>query len=392
MYINIFLSQLVVLLLCGIVIIAWARRFKLPETLFLVVLGLFLGKAQIGGNKLFELPADFINVIIVIALILVVFDSAQKIRIKALDNINISIMRFTLFSFFANFILITLLVNQLFDISWSIAALFSIIISSTSPGILFSKMNFKPSKATTLLFLESEINTPLMFLLSFIIIDLYRISTGFGFSILPSLGDFIQLVVIGAGVGLIFGIVLFKLFNHRHSEHYPGIYLFVLSLLAYVVAEALNGEGLFSVFVLGLIFANTTIKKKDELKEFSTVISLFIEIMSFVLIGLVIDLNLSLSFILLSLGVFIVYLAIRYVCVMNLIKDYDDLFFDRIFITLTDLKGMGPAVLVLFLSTTSIPGKSDLLSLITYFIIFSSIIGIYVKFKAKRFIPQEELN
>ena len=81
------LTFVAVILLVGVLLSIFAQRIRVPDVLFLVLFGLYLGSIEYGGEKLFQFPLDLVTAVAILALTMVVFDSTTKIKIKSMDTL-----------------------------------------------------------------------------------------------------------------------------------------------------------------------------------------------------------------------------------------------------------------------------------------------------------------
>ena len=162
---------------------------------------------------------------------------------------------------------------------------------------------------------EALLNTPLVVLLPFLILDLKRtlkdqilVST-FIDQFVPLLQQFI----VGIGTGVLIGLVMFKFMKKQYSMVLSPLAVITSALLAYTIAENLHGNGVLAVTSMGILFGNVYVKQKFQLQEFSTVFSSSLEILVFVLIGLIVNIPFTIEFFLKS--------ALLFAFKLNLIED-----------------------------------------------------------------------
>jgi len=264
----------------------------------------------------------------------------------------------------------------------------------------------KGKKVTNLLEVESIINTPLIVLVPFIILGLMQniemnnfIFSDLGYQLL----NVVQQLITGIGTGVIMGLIIFRIMRKYYSQNLSPLVLITTTLLTYILAENLSGNGVVAVTVLGLFFGNFYVKKKQALFDFSSTLGNSLMILVFVLVGLKIEVPFTdLSFMLRSLVLFAFYVAIRSmsVYVSTLKTDYTP--GEKIFMTLNFPKGIAVAVIAFSLITynfsmgvlkntsfISLPGAILTLNLILVFMVYSITLSTLVNHFSKYFIHVE---
>jgi len=200
---------------------------------------------------------------------------------------------------------------------------------------------------------------------------------------------FLQQFVVGIGAGVLVGIIMLKFMKKEYSHVLSPLVMITAALITYILAENLKGNGVLAVTAMALLFGNVYVKQKIQLQEFSSIFSNSLEILVFVLIGLVIKMPFSLIFFLLSFMLFITYLAIRYVAIDFSLMGLKLKAKEKLFMALNAQKGIAVAAVAFTLSTLNIPGMGLILNLTLAFMLYSIIVStIIIKF-SKYFISQE---
>ena len=148
------------------------------------------------------------------------------------------------------------------------------------------------------------------------------------------------------------------------------------------LAENLGGNGVLAVTSAGLFFGNIYVKHKVQLEEFSLLFSTFLEILVFVLVGLLISVPLTIDFFVKTGGLFLIYLFIRFITTEISFRKEDFNLKEKIFIALNAPKGIAVAVVVATLFIYSvpetvafIPGIKTMLDVSLIFMIYSILIS-----------------
>jgi cell volume regulation protein A len=386
-----YLTYMGIFLLIGLLCTIFAAKLKLPNVLLLVLVGILLKFVKYRGESLFSIPPSFTITLGVLALIMVVYDSASKFKINELNTLSWKSLKLTVFFIILILFMFTLCARFILGIDIYLAVLFASFMAGTSPDTTMAMLSAAKNKIAELLEIESIVNTPPLVLLPFIIIDLIRsVSYVNVDTVIEQFVPFIQQIVVGLGAGLLVGVVVFKVMSKFYEPHLSPIATIAAALITYVLAENLGGNGVLAVTTLAVIIGNIYIKHKDTLANFASTFSEFLRILVFIMLGLLIDVDWSTTFMIQSIALFTLYLLIRFLAVqMSFIDEYN--LREKIFMTVNAPKGIATAVVIFLLSTYDIPGLSQILdyglAIILYSIVLATVI---MKFTGFFFREQEE--
>ena len=390
-----FLTYLAVILLIGLLTSIVSQKFKIPNILLLLLIGIGLGKVTYKEGPLIFFPDLFLTSISILALVMIVFDSASRFKLKILDYLSLHTLWLSIVFLILNLIFLTAFTMLVFNVkSIFLAFMFAALMSGTGPAAVLSMFKDVKHKVFEFLKLEALINTPLVVLLPFIILDLKTtlkdrilIST-FIEQFVPLLQQF----VVGIGSGVLIGLIMFKFMKKQYSIVLSPLTLITAALLTYIVAENLQGNGVLAVTAMGIIFGSVYVKQKPHLQEFSSVFANSLEILVFVLIGLVIAIPFSLEFFIRSTILFVLYLVIRYIAIIFSLRGMDFTLKGKIFMSLNAQKGIAVAVVVFSLANLNITGIDIILNLSLAFMLYSIIVSSIVLKLDKYFIKVETVD
>lgn len=396
-----FLTYLAIILLLGIICTVISRKLKIPNLLLLIIIGIILGNLEYKGSPLIAFPGIFLTSIGILALVMVVFDSSSRFKFKEFDTFSIKALKLSLVFLFLNLVFLTIVTKWMFGISSAfLAAVFAALMSGTDPMAVMIMLKESKEKVVKMLEIESIINTPIIVLIPFIIIEFMKsVDVKLIFSkFIEQIAPFLQQIVSGIGAGILIGIIVFKLMRKQYSETLSPLAIITAALLTYILAENLGGNGVLAVTVMGLIFGSFYVKEKIQLQEFSSMFANSLEILVFVLVGMIINLPFTTEFFIKSFSLFLVFLFIRFVSInITFIKE-DYSLKEKIFMTLNAQKGIAVAVIAFTLFTRysektsflyNLQGVPEILNLILVFMIYSIIISTIMVRLSKYFIKSE---
>lgn len=405
-----FLSKITLILFIGLIMGLIAKKLKLPSMLLLILSGAVLNNIYLNGAKLFEFSNDFLISASILTLAIIVFEGSSKFRLKDLDTYSESALKLAVIFLVLNMLFLSVATGVIFGITnILLCLLFAAVMSGTDPGSVLSLFQSKSNKVTDILKFESIINTPIVVLIPFILLDLMELDSGIITNFTEYFYPFLQQITTGIGTGVVIGLIVFRFMRKFYSEKLSPLTLITSALLTYILAEKLGGNGVLSVTVLGIFFGNIAVKKKEELQDFSNMLSNILEMLVFILIGFLLPLHFELSFIIRSLLLFIIAIFLRYLAI-NLVYMHDHVnAYEKIFMAFNCSKGIAVAVVAFILSNyvldipsivngtriiSSVPlkniaGTGTILDLIVLFILYSIIVSSLISHFSSFFIKMK---
>jgi NhaP-type Na+/H+ or K+/H+ antiporter len=382
------LSVFTIIMIVGLLITFISNKLKISNVLLLILCGLFLGYAA-RNSGLVSFSDTALVVIAILSLVLIVFDGSSRFSVKNLNDNGFSSLKLIGWFILFNLVIITPFVSYLFFSSFNASvilysAVFAIIVAATDPATLFIMFKNKVNNVVEFLKIEAILNTPITILLPFLFLDLINY-VGTAFELFESyFVAFFNQIIIGIGSGIFIGVLFFRAMKHFYSEQISPLAIITSALLAYIVAENLGGSGVLSVAVLGFVFGSVYVTHKEILQEFSGMLSSSLEILVFLLLGFIIQLDFSLAYFFKSFFIFLLLILARYLSVKLSCKDFTDK--ERLFISLNMPKGLGTAVLVFSLSVMGIEALGVVNNLVVVVMIYSLVLSTIVNFYSKKFI------
>ena len=371
------LTVFTALMLVGILITVISNRLKISNVLFLILAGLILG----GLNEVygyFQINPTALVTLAIIALVMIVFDGTSKFKAKAVEDISFHAIRIHIWFIVFNVLLISFLFNLLFLEGISVlnmiyGVVFAIMLAATDPASIFAMLKNGSNKIIQHLEVEAIINTPFTILIPLVVVDLMGSLNVTGIELIGRyLNQILTQILVGIGTGVVIGILFFRGMR-QYSEKISPVALLSSALFSYILAEQLNGSGVLAVAVLGFIFGKMFVSRKELLQSFSAMISSTLEILVFILLGFIINIELSLGFIIKSIVIMIVLAMSRYYALKMSMKELQKN--EIIFMTLNMPKGIATAVLLFSLSVLNIPELDIIINLTVMIIIYSLILS-----------------
>jgi len=385
------LSLFALLLFIGLIITYFSTKIKLPNILFLILIGLFFGYTKY--IKIEQIvPQNILASLSIFALIMIIFDSTSKFKLKEVKELSPYALKLAFIFLTTCLVLLTLAVHLLFAQKifsiklLLVSLLFGSLMASTAPDIILSLLQKTKNKILEILQFESIINTPLTVLIPLVVLDFYfeRLKAG-AFVI-----QFLQQIMTGVGTGLILGILAVIIIKKIYSNKIAPLIIIASVLGIYALTENIAGNGILAITTFGLVFGRSKIREKVELQKFNDIFTDLLTIIVFILVGMLIIIPLDTTFILKSLALFLIYLLIRYLTISLTFRKSELRKKEKLFMTLNAPKGAAIVVVIFILRGYAIPGLQIILNLALAFILYSIILSTITIKLENRFLSLQE--
>jgi len=370
------LTFLAVILLLGTLGSFIAIKLRVSNVFFLVFIGMLLRIFNIG-----DFPKEGIIIVTAIGLIMIVFITSVKFRIKKLLKYFHYILKLCSIYFILTITLLSVAAYFLFDLKFFVLVLlFSSLVHCIDPSIILTILGDKKGKISEILKIESLINTPLTIIASLTFLNLLLIGGELSYaqissSLWPLLKQFIYAVI----VGLIFGFLVVSVLKKSNLGNLNYMIVITSAIVTYALTEYIRGSGILAVTIFGLIFGNYHLKKKLEYEKFVSIFSNALEIVIFVLLGMVIIIPADDVLIIKGTLLFLIYLLIRFVSIQLSVREFR--LKEKIFMSLNVPKGIDVAVIILMIISGAyldIGGVRTVLNICLLFILYSIILSTIV--------------
>ncbi len=311
-----------ILLGLGVLLAGVLKKRKVPDTFFLLILGLVLGPTLymnpyvmyymnvvlVDVSKMGAIP-DFLRIL---ALIFVVFTGTFNLGFRAFKKFSNTGVNLALIGVIFNTIVLGVISHLLFGMEIVYSFLMAAVISGTCTGVVFAfEDELKGSrKAMNILKVESIFNSPLSVLLPIIFLDLVAIESGALFEPMRYVSQFWLMIAAGVGTGIILGLVVSRLLKSIIKD-YTALWLFAVAIITYALAEMVGGSGMLAVAICGLIAGDLAIPGRKEVERFDDHLSELLRISVFTLLGAQVALFMSPYELLTAFAFFLVVFFIR---------------------------------------------------------------------------------
>jgi cell volume regulation protein A len=309
------------------------RRFKAPDILILMVLGIILGPGGIGliSSEAALGIETLTPYVAAAALAIIMFQAGMDLAIgDVVKSFSKSLIQ-TVIAFVASMLITALILSFLTDWSVESCLLLGAIVGGTSGAIVIPIISgLKIStKLKMVLTLESAITDVLVIVVATSLIVFMSQDTA---SILGAVELLVSSFMVSTMIGIISGIIWTKILQHLSKQPFSYMITIAAMLVVFSVTNFLVGKaggGAIAVLVFGLTIGNwdeisKVLKQKgeqfalaDKVKRFHDEIAFLIRTIFFVYLGLVITtIQFTPWYILLGLIVFFGLLIARYISLL----------------------------------------------------------------------------
>ena len=403
------------LLAVSMVAAAICSYIPIPYTVFLVILGMFIGSLARQNNELnflldFQLSPDLV---LYLFLPVLVFESAINLDARSLMKDIAPILILAIPALVISTAIIGLGLWFIKDFNIIYALIFGALISATDPVAVISlfKELGAPHRLTVLVEGESLLNDATAIVLFNILLGI-SIWGQFGvFDFYVAVAEFLKVFFGGLGVGIIIGIVTSELLNRIHAN--ISGYLIMSIVVAYssfaISEHIMHLSGVMAVvssaITLGLLGANRIPQReKETVDETWDILALVCNSLLFLLVGLSVDVSLLFSHLDTIFVAIVLVLVARAAGIYTLVPSAVSIFKlpnismrEKHIMWWGGLKG-GLAIAIVLSIPTTMPGRETLIYVTLGVVIFSLLVNastvrpLMRKLGFDKFTDQEEIE
>lgn len=281
------------------------NRFRVPDVLILVALGMIIGPELLGTRSnlvTYETLAnidEFKDLFLSAALVIILFDGGLSLDIRSV----VESMRFSVFLAVINFVLVSITVGAslffIMNIDFLVALTLGSIVGGTTGAVVIPiarKMRIR-ERTKAMLIMESVMTDVLVIVATLSLISVIKLDE---FSIWAVIRELAVKFLVGGAVGFAAGVgwlfVLEKLKNQPLSYMITVAALFIIAGL--VELAPISSSGAVAALAFGLALGNRRFVKKrltslslsalsdEHIHYFHTEITFFVRTFFFVYLGL----------------------------------------------------------------------------------------------------------
>ncbi|MDG6902248.1 MAG: cation:proton antiporter [Nitrososphaerota archaeon] len=373
-------------ILVGVLANLVSKRFNIPDIPLLIVLGIALGPVtgliQVGSLAVI---APFFSAL---AVTVILFEGGIRLRLARVASQLGRALSLVVSEYLICVFVVGLALAWFMKWPPLVGMVLGSALGGSSTVAVFSllKRTQSSEKVAAIVSLDAALNDIPILVVTAVLIEILSGTAGSGIAFV--LQSIVQSFVIGGVIGVVGGIVWLKMLEKLGDEPYKDIATIGFLLGAYAVSQALNGSGVMSALMIGLIVGNSAeVRRLAGMKEaplvegvsrrFHEQISFALRTFFFVYLGLFLSLS-DPIYLLIGGGVSLLLLGARYLAVMISTTGDSILRMDTGLMTMMFPRGLSNAVMAQSLILIGIPASSSLLeiavSTIFWSVVFSSVV------------------
>ena len=266
--------------------------------------------------------------------------------------------------------------------------LFSAMVSSTDAAAVMSILGDSKLKKDikSVVEIESGSNDPMAYALILFLLSFFK--EGESTSIVTGIIFLLKQITLGAIIGYIFGVVTLPLANYIKivREEFLTIHLIAILFICFGLATVLDGNGFLAIYIAGIMIGNKKFNYKLNSIRNMRLITWFMQIGMFVMLGLLVFPSQLLGYIFIgSLLSVIMIIVIRMFVVYTLLWPFKFNYKEKFFISWAGLKGAVPIIFATMAITEGLPNAQGMFNLTFYIVVFSVLLqGMTLKYVGKK--------
>ena len=386
-----------VIIFLGFIGVMLFKVFSIPEIIFLILFGIFLGPIFNFFN--FSNISSVLPYFTCFAIAVLMFDSGLRLKIERLFE-NSKLIYLSLLSFIFSFSVISILFKFLFNFRWAISLAFGALFGGCGNTVLLTLLRSMNIKEESLTYFSFEL--AFSNILSFIVAlsSLNYLSMGV-VKIVESLKMLFTQFSAGMMVGGLIGVLWLIIIYAIRREEYFYILTLAILIAAYSFAEGMDGSGPLASLIFGFIIGNyervgRIFGFKFDVHEVGSIryllgglhseITFLIRVFFFVILGLSFTVASSFEFLFGLLITLLLFLGRFFVMLPLTIKR--EFSYEKYFFYLNVGRGLATAVLSFIISSQLSDLSNFILNLSIYVLIFSNLLmSVLVKLTLRELTP-----
>lgn len=373
-----------ILLFFSLCCIRFSKKIPVPLLVMFIFVGILAGSEGIGGIYFddFETSQNIGN----FALLFILFSGALETKkIDAISALYPSGILATL-GVFLTALLAGIFTYYLTNFSMMESLIFGAFVSSTDAAAVMSILGESKlkKKIKTIIEIESGSNDPMAYALILFLISMYKAGDVHIFSGIIFL---IRQIVLGIGLGIVFGKITVPVSKFLHIKKQEFLFLHIMAFLfmCFSLTTILKGNGFLAIYLMGILIGNEKFEFKSSVIRNMRVASWLMQIVMFLILGLLVFPSQLLSVILRgSILAILIIIVGRMIVVYSVLFPFKLNVKEKFFISWAGLKGAVPIIFSIFAVSENMENAQMMFNMIFYMVVFSVIIqGMTLKPVAK---------
>ncbi|MBO4307674.1 MAG: cation:proton antiporter [Bacteroidales bacterium] len=252
------------LIFCAHLFSAIFSKQRIPDVLFLVVIGILLG--PVFGVVTPDMLGGVGSVFASLTLVFILVDSGIDIHIDDLRKYWVGMVQVMCYSFVISMTVASLMAHYLADMEWSSSIIVGSIVAGTGAGIVIPMVRQMKvgAQTRTVLTLESAISAVLCIVVSLAIMEGLKMGQIRAVSVFGNvLASFTMALILGVTSGIVWSGMLQRVRKLQNSMFLTPAFVFVV----YGITEALGFSGAIAALAFGVVLGNASYFELSFIKK-----------------------------------------------------------------------------------------------------------------------------
>ncbi len=381
-----------IILVTGIIIllslfsIRISKKLEIPLLIMFLLIGMLAGSEGIG--KIYFDNALVAQNLGTVALMFIIFSGGLETKKEDVKNSISPSGTLATLGVLLTAGLSGIAVYYLTNFTLKEALLFSAMVSSTDAAAVMSILGDSKLKKSvkSVVEIESGSNDPMAYALILFLLSFFKENTNT--SIITGIIFLFKQITLGAFIGYLFGLITLPLARYIKivREEFLTIHLIGILFICFGLATLLDGNGFLAIYIASIMIGNKQFNYKLNSIRNMRLITWFMQIGMFVMLGLLVFPSQLLDYILIgSLLSVIMIIGIRIITVYTLLWPFKFNNKEKFFISWAGLKGAVPIIFATMAITEGLPNAQGMFNLTFYIVVFSVLLqGMTLKYVGKK--------
>jgi NhaP-type Na+/H+ or K+/H+ antiporter len=241
------------------------ERTRIPDVLFLILIGLALG--PLAGVVA---PADFGvvgPVFTTVTLVVILFEAGIGLEVRQLARTLTGTLSISLVGFVVSIVVVGAVAHGIFELGVRRSILLGAILGGTSSAVVIPMVRQlrMGEQARTILAMESAVTDVLCIVVALALLESLRLgSLNVGVMVGRMVASFVLAAALGNGAGLLWSALLLRVREVQHSVFTTAAFAFVV----YGLVELLGYSGAIASLAFGITLGNPEVFHVPALRRF----------------------------------------------------------------------------------------------------------------------------
>lgn len=374
-----------IIILVSLFSIRVSKRLEIPLLIMFLLVGMLAGSEGIGG--IYFDNASMAQNIGSLALIFIIFSGGLETKKEDVKSSFYPSCTLATIGVLLTAILSGIIVYYLTGFTLKESLLFSAMVSSTDAAAVMSMLGDSKlkKKIKSVVEIESGSNDPMAYALILFLISFFKSDDT---SLLSGSIFLLKQIGLGILVGYCFGKITLPLASYMKivREEFLTIHLIAVVFMCFGLATVIEGNGYLAIYIAGIMIGNEKFNFKLNSIRNMRLITWFMQITMFVILGLLVFPSQLLDYIYIgSLLSILMIVVVRIVVVYGLLWPFNFTNKEKFFISWAGLKGAVPIIFSTMAITEGLTNAQGIFNLTFYIVVFSVLLqGMTLKSVGKK--------